>query len=99
MLVCCSLPWSGGVSPVLVVMSRFELHLNIKLLCRLAELSFFFFYVSVSHSLPHCLQHNPLTTYRNMPNLVECLWSYIIPSVSHYSLLAKLMFNLLVCSY
>jgi len=56
------------------------------------------FFVSLCRSLTPSYS-SPLTAYRNMPDLVECLWGYIIPCVSHYLLLVKLMFNLLVCDH
>jgi hypothetical protein len=69
LMSCSSWLWSDGVSPVLVVKSRFEQHLNIRFLCRLGTInlrysyehhcselsSFFFFGISLSLLLSHTL--------------------------------------------
>jgi len=112
LMACSSWLWSVGMSPVLVVTSQFEQHLNIRFLCRLGTINLInsyehhcselssFLYLCVCVILSHAAAFSsPLTAYRNMPDLVECLWGYIILNVSHYLLLVKLMFNLLVCDY
>ena len=86
MSICCnSRLCSGGMSSVLVVMSKFEQHLNIRFLCTLGTInlrnscechcselsSFFFLYVSVAVS--YTAFSSPLTAYRNMPDWAECL--------------------------
>jgi len=72
--------------PVLRVTSQFEQHLNIGFLCRLGTINLInsyehvcselssFLYLCVSVAVTHTAAFSsPVTAYRNMPDLVECL--------------------------
>jgi len=74
------------MSPVLVGTSEFEWHLYIRFLCGLGTMNLInpyehlcselssFLYLCVSVALSHTASFSsPVTAYRNMPDLVECL--------------------------